>query len=45
MKKIGIVGNGFVGSAIAAGFALHAKVRIYDKNPDRSIHSLQETIN
>lgn len=44
MKNIGIVGNGFVGSAIAAGFALHAKVKVYDKDPNKSIHSLRETI-
>ena len=44
-KNIGIIGNGFVGSAIAAGFALHANVRVFDKDPRRSINSLKETIN
>jgi len=44
MKNIGIIGNGFVGSAIAAGFALHANVRVYDKDPNRSINSLSETV-
>ena len=43
--NIGIIGNGFVGSAAASGFALHAKVRIYDVNPERSTHSLEETVN
>ena len=31
MEKIGIIGCGFVGSAIAAGFSLKADVRIFDK--------------
>jgi len=44
LRQIGIVGNGFVGSAIAAGFALHANVRIFDKDPKRSIHTLSETV-
>ena len=43
--SIGIIGNGFVGSAIANGFALHANVRIYDINPERSTHSFSETVN
>ena len=47
--KIGIVGNGFVGSAVAFGFSPNvgcdADVRIYDKDPHKSLHSLYETIN
>jgi UDPglucose 6-dehydrogenase len=31
MYKIGIIGCGFVGSAVAAGFSLKADVKIYDK--------------
>ena len=45
MYNIGIIGNGFVGSAISSGFGLHAKIRIYDKNPNKSTHSLSEVIN
>lgn len=45
MKNIGIIGNGFVGSAIASGFALHANIRIYDKDTGRSTHTLAETVN
>ena len=30
-NSIGIIGNGFVGSAISSGFGLHAEIRIYDK--------------
>tara|TARA_B110000196_G_scaffold209180_1_gene179315 strand:- start:58 stop:930 length:873 start_codon:yes stop_codon:yes gene_type:complete len=51
MKKpnIGIVGKGFVGSAVQHGFSPNvgcdAQVRIYDKDPSRSLHTLDETIN
>jgi len=31
MIKVGIVGCGFVGSAVAAGFSLKADVKVYDK--------------
>ena len=43
--NIGIIGNGFVGSAISNGFSLKANVRIYDINENRRTHSLEETIN
>ena len=45
MRNIGIIGNGFVGSAIAAGFALHATVRVFDKDPKRSLDSLHDVVN
>lgn len=49
MKKIGIVGRGFVGSAVEFGFSAqtgcNAEVRVYDKDPSRSIHTLNETVN
>jgi nucleotide sugar dehydrogenase len=49
MKKIGIVGFGFVGSAVEFGFSAQtgcdAKIKIYDKDPSKSTHSLEETIN
>lgn len=49
MNNIGIIGKGFVGTAVAAGFSPHtgydAKVRIYDVDPAKSTHSLHETIN
>ncbi len=41
MKTIGIIGNGFVGSAIAAAFGLSAEVRIYDIDPLRSTHDFE----
>ena len=49
MFKIGIIGKGFVGSAVQFGFSPNvgcdSEVRIYDKDPDKSTHSLEETIN
>ena len=49
MKKIGIIGRGFVGSAVEFGFSAQtgcdAEVRIYDKDPAKSIHTLEETVN
>ena len=49
MKKIGIVGNGFVGSSVSFGFSpqtgCDAEVRLYDKDPTKSTHSLPEVIN
>ena len=49
MKKIGIIGRGFVGSAVEFGFSAQtgcdAEVKVYDKNPSKSIHTLDETVN
>jgi len=43
--KIGIIGNGFVGSAIMHGFILHLDdIMIYDKDPKRSTHSMKELV-
>jgi UDP-glucose 6-dehydrogenase len=42
--KIGIIGNGFVGSAIASGFGLHADVSIYDVSPEKSLNSFEDTV-
>ncbi len=47
-KSIGIIGNGFVGSAVRYGFSPNvgcdADVRVYDKNPNKSTHTLEEVI-
>ena len=46
--KIGIVGNGFVGSSVAFGFSpqtgCDADVKIYDKDESKSTHSLSDTL-
>tara|TARA_R110002074_G_scaffold167867_1_gene329121 strand:+ start:4016 stop:4882 length:867 start_codon:yes stop_codon:yes gene_type:complete len=44
MYTIGIIGNGFVGSAIASGFALHAKVCVYDVDPKKTINTFDEVM-
>ena len=48
-QKIGVIGNGFVGSAVQFGFSqkvgCEAEVRVYDKNPSKSTHTLEETVN
>ncbi len=47
--KIGIIGKGFVGSAVQFGFSPNtgsdAEVRIYDKDANKSTHSLDEVVN
>ena len=44
--KIGIVGNGFVGSAIMHGFILHVDdIMLYDKDPKRSTHTMKDLAN
>ena len=44
MYKVGVIGNGFVGSAIASAFALHAKVFVYDVDPRRRIDSFADVM-
>ena len=48
-QKIGVIGNGFVGGAVKFGFSpqtgCDAEVRVYDKNPNKSTHTLEETVN
>ena len=46
--KIGIVGNGFVGSSVAFGFSpqcgCDADIKIYDKDSSKATHSLESTL-
>lgn len=43
-KTIGIIGNGFVGNAIARGFEPFNQVKIFDVVTSRSTHTLPETV-
>jgi len=42
--KIGIIGFGFLGRALAHGFVLHADIKIYDKYENK-FDTLEETVN
>ena len=47
--KIGIIGKGFVGSAVQFGFSpnvgCNADVKVYDKDISKSTHTLKEVVN
>ena len=43
--KLGIIGNGFVGNAIAHAFIPCMEVKIYDKNPEKSFNTLEDVVN
>ena len=45
MYSVGIIGNGFVGSSVAAGFSLHADVKVYDVDSRKATHKLPEVVN
>ena len=49
VPRIGIIGKGFVGSAVQFGFSPNtgcdAEVRVYDKDPSKSIDTLEDTVN
>jgi nucleotide sugar dehydrogenase len=45
MYTVGIIGNGFVGSAVASAYALHAHVCVYDADDKKSLHTLEEVLN
>ena len=44
MKKVGIIGNGFVGNSIAFGFSPTHEIRIHDKDPKRNMNTLDEVL-
>ena len=43
-KTIGIIGNGFVGGAVANGLKSFADIRIYDTLKERSTHHYNDVI-
>jgi len=45
IRKIGIIGHGFVGQAISFGFSPVVPINIYDKDPLVSTNTLEETVN
>lgn len=44
MINIGIIGNGFVGAAVAHGFSLFANIRTHDKDQRLSTHTFDEVV-
>ena len=44
MKSIGIVGQGYVGTAIKVGFEPHYDIEVYDKLEERSTCDLTELV-
>ena len=42
--NVGVIGNGFVGNAVAKGFGKHLDVLIYDTDASKSTHTLTETL-
>jgi nucleotide sugar dehydrogenase len=45
LKTVGVVGYGFVGSAVAKGFNLFAEIRVYDIDPRKATHEFEEVVN
>ena len=49
MKRIGIIGRGFVGTAVEYGFSAQTgcdvELRSYDIDPTKSTHTLDDTVN
>ena len=49
MKRIGVIGRGFVGTAVEYGFSAQtgcdAELRSYDIDSSRSTHTLEDTVN
>lgn len=44
-KIIGVVGNGFVGGAVASGFGSYARnIRVYDINLEKRTHTLEDVL-
>ena len=44
LRTIGVVGYGFVGSAVVRGFSLDGEIRIYDRNEEKCTHTFEEVV-
>ena len=44
-NNIGVIGRGFVGTAVSKGFAQFAELKIYDVDPKKASHSFGEVVN
>ena len=44
-KKVGIVGNGFVGEAISFAFSSVADIYVYDTDPLRCLNDIESVHN
>ena len=45
MYSVGIIGFGYVGSAIASGFSLCADIKVYDLDERKATHTFAEVVN
>jgi UDPglucose 6-dehydrogenase len=43
-NTIGIIGNGFVGSAVVSGFTNYANIYVYDSLKEKSINTIEELL-
>ena len=43
--SVGIIGNGFVGSSVAAGFSLCTDIKIYDTDGRKATHKFADVVN
>ena len=43
-KTVGVIGNGFVGETIAFAFSPTSEVKVYDVNPLKTTHTLNEVM-
>lgn len=44
IPTIGVIGNGFVGGALARGFSLTTDVKVFDLDPDLATHPYSEVV-
>ncbi len=44
VEKVGVIGHGFVGSSISFGLSPVVPVLVYDKDPLKSMNSMEEVV-